>query len=109
MKNGLYAVAFAVGGSMGNGVITLQDGRASGGDSGFAFVGNIDQSGEDVTGSFHVFQHSVGMENVFAGLTDFVLDVQGRETANSSASLHGTTSSAPGAQLQVSMRFLQEV
>lgn len=107
MKNGLYAVQFAVGPNQGAGVLTFWDGMISGGDGGFAYFGQIDQNGEDLKGTVEISQHSVGMDNVFAGLTNFTLKIEGRETHNDTASFRGSTKAAPGVPLNVAMRLLR--
>jgi len=107
MKNGLYTVQFAVGPNQGAGVLTFWDGMVSGGDSGFAYFGQIDQNGEQMIGTVEINQHSVGIDNVFAGLTSFTLKIEGRETQNDTASFRGTTDAAPGVPLNVAMRLLR--
>lgn len=107
MQNGLYAVQFAAMGNQGGGVIVMRDGQGAGGDAGFAYIGTVNDNGDTLSGQIEVFQHDPGYPNVFAGLTNFTLAVQGKKHAEGSYSLTGTTNAVPGVPLNVTMRFLR--
>lgn len=106
MKNGIYRVEFQAMENMGFGVITYRDGQVSGGDSSFAYVGQIEESGDQLSGQIEVFKHSPGLDNVFAGLESFTLTARGTATGDA-AGLHCETASAPGVPLKVSMQLLR--
>lgn len=105
MKNGIYAVQFAAMGNQGGGVIVMRDGQGAGGDAGFAYVGTVNP--DTLKGEIEVFQHDPGYPNVFAGLTNFTLTVEGQKHAEGSYSFTGKTNAAPGVPLNVTMRFLR--
>lgn len=107
MQNGLYRIEFGVGGNVGTGVITYRDGLVTGGDTGFAYMGRFDQDGDKLSGHVEVFQHAPGHPNVFAGLTEFTLTVQGTQMTDTTAGFHGSTPDAPDQGIKVSMQMLR--
>ena len=106
MKNGLYRIEFGVNDRLGTGTVTYREGALSGGDASFAYVGDVYEDGEQIRGQVNVFQHSEG-ENVFAGLTNFTLDLQGKQMTVDTLAFQGTTASAPGVPLKLSMQLLR--
>lgn len=106
MRNGLYKVAFSYAGNSGTGVIVLQDGKVRGGDTSFAYVGDIDHQGEGAVGLINISRHSEGLPNVF-GIDSYQLTVSAKA---SDTHLKGTaeTLAAPGATLIVEMTLIVE-
>lgn len=104
MKNGLYKVEFSYGGNGGSGVVVLTDGKVRGGDTSFAYIGNLDDQGGGVMGVISVSRHSDGLPNVF-GIDDYQLTVTGKAH---DTGLNGTaeTPSAAGATLVVKMDLI---
>ena len=105
MQNGVYKVLFNVGPNAGGGIVTINNGRLSGGDAGFTYVGDL--TGEhDLTAEIDVRQHDSSVENVFSGLTNFRLSGTGKQMTPQSARLHGTTPAAPGHTVHVELTLL---
>ncbi|MFN4176568.1 hypothetical protein [Phenylobacterium sp.] len=106
MEDGLYKVQFRTPISDGAGVVHKVGQRLYGGDSGFAWTGQMQESGATLNALLEVVQHNPGFESVFGSLQRFELALSGSHTGNS-AVLRGVTAAAPGIQIEVTLSFLR--
>lgn len=105
--DGLWAARFATPAGAGAGVVTLKDGRALGGDSMMAYVGDYTLNGDQIEVKLQVTTHtaSPGMVSIF-GADDLPLSLQGSVNGGAIVNLTGTTPVAPGVTLKVAMQKL---
>jgi hypothetical protein len=107
MKNGLYAVQFGAAGNMGAGVITYRDGKVTGGDSGYAYAGQVNDDNGSLSGTIDVFRHFPGFPSVFGNVERFTLTVTGAVTPGADrAGLDATTPGSP-VPLKISMQLIR--
>lgn len=106
MKDGLYGVKFQTPFGMGAGVIVKVGDRVFGGDTGFAWDGNLNVANDGLAGQLNVQRHDTGMPSVFGPLNNFVLDFNGTGS-EAAATLSASTASAPGVNMQVTMKLLK--
>ncbi|SOC14513.1 type III secretion system (T3SS) negative regulator GrlR [Rhodobacter maris] len=78
-SNGTYTVRFRSSlGSVGAGVIELEDLTVKGGDSAFIFSGKFQEQGDTLVGKVSVRQHSGYGMSIFGPLSSFVLELKGQ-------------------------------
>jgi hypothetical protein len=106
MRDGLYGVKFQTPFGMGAGVIVKVGDRVFGGDTGFAWDGNLSVANDTLDGQLNVQRHDTGMPSVFGPLNSFVLTFNGAGNENG-ATLTATTPSAPGVNMTVKMKLLK--
>ena len=106
MQDGLYSVSFQTPSAAGAGVIVKNGNSVAGGDSAFAWFGEMSDDGATLAGSLQVVKHGTSMVSVFGHLTDFVLTYTGSFDGGS-ATLTATTSSAPGVRMTINLRPLK--
>lgn len=96
MRNGLYRVHFQTPRGGGAGVVALQDGKISGGDSRIYYTGTYSESGVQFTAQVKTDAHTPtpGMVSVF-GVDRVNITLKGTSTGDS-AQLTGTAAEAPG-------------
>lgn len=93
---GFWTVQFTGVQGWGAGVLTIIGGQLFGGDSGFLYTGNYQQTGNSMTGRVHVKQHAAGTLNVM-GRNEFDLELTGTLQGN----IIKVTGKIPGTQLQL--------
>jgi hypothetical protein len=80
----------------GTGVIKLNDGKVTGGDTGLAYIGSYVVEGENFTALIATERHTPGQPSIFGiGIDDVDLTVTGKATPTT-ASCAGTVKQAPG-------------
>lgn len=79
MLDGFWTVSFSATTDMGAGVIAIQGGKATGGDSSFTYIGTIteDESG-NFAGELKVDRHNNLLPAVIPGLDNYALAISGR-------------------------------
>lgn len=58
LRTGLYRATFSTPLGHGSGVVVLENGKVTGGDSGFAFVGNYNEIGDKFSADVRIFKHT---------------------------------------------------
>jgi hypothetical protein len=71
--NGLWTVVFSTATGEGTGVLTLSDGKLSGGDGNYYYLGSFKQDGSKLTGSLRVVHFAGALTNVFGPVRDLQL------------------------------------
>ncbi|MGJ5034145.1 MULTISPECIES: GrlR family regulatory protein [unclassified Bradyrhizobium] len=74
--NGLWTAQFAAL-SEGVGVMTIQDGNLSGGDSGYYYYGSYQQDGNRVTGKIRVVHYAGALSSAFGPLRELEVSFVG--------------------------------
>jgi hypothetical protein len=80
MQDGIYIARFRTARDLGAGVVTIIDNRVTGGDAGYVYTGNLDDTEGTLKGQVAVQQHDKSAESVFGGASDFSLPVTGTVT-----------------------------
>ena len=93
LKNGKYSAWFRTSLGEGMGVVMLQDGKLTGGDTVFAYTGSHSQTGNEFTADIAIHRHS-GQSSVF-GFDNVDLTLVGKST-RTMASCRGTSLQATG-------------
>jgi hypothetical protein len=106
MKDGLYGVKFQTPFGAGAGVIVKVGDRVFGGDTAFAWDGNLSVANDVLEGQLNVQRHDQGMPSVFGPLNTFVLTFNG-SGGEEAATLTASTPSAPGVNMTVEMKLLK--
>jgi hypothetical protein len=87
----------------GTGVIELNDGKVTGGDTVLAYTGSYVVDGDKFTASIATERHTQGQPSVFGiGIDDVNLTLTGKSTPTT-ASCTGTTKQAPGLTFQATL------
>jgi hypothetical protein len=94
LENGKYATWFRTPLGEGTGVVTLQDGKITGGDTVIAYTGSFSQAGDDFTADIATKRHTPGQPSVF-GIDNVDLTLTGK-SRGATASCRGTSRQAPG-------------
>lgn len=107
LNNGLYKVSFGTPLGEGYGVVVLNEGSISGGDSSMFYAGAYQQDGDVFSANIEIGTHSSvpGMGSVF-GVPSGSVRLSGSAT-DKSATMTGTSPQAPGVQLRATLQFLQ--
>ncbi|QBY00477.1 hypothetical protein E2K80_06790 [Rhodophyticola sp. CCM32] len=79
LADGTYVVSFESSlGAFGGGTVMIKGYRISGGDIGYLYEGQLEESGDDLVGHVKVTQHDKTMESVFGDIEQFDIDLKGR-------------------------------
>ncbi|MFN3676551.1 MAG: hypothetical protein ACK4TC_11260 [Sphingomonas pseudosanguinis] len=92
--------------ALGAGVVVKHGSSLSGGDSGYAWFGEVSEDGENVSGSLKVIKHGPSTVSVFGPLNNFTLTFKGA-VSGSQGRLNATTAAAPGVQMTISLRRIE--
>jgi T3SS negative regulator,GrlR len=95
MLNGVYRVTFTGPQGSGKGIVVGKNKQLTGGDSGFVYRGTYEENGNQLTARIQVKQDDPRSQGVFAGLTDFSLDLSGQVSSEKSFKLAGAPSGLP--------------
>ena len=101
MQNGLYKVAFQTPIGAGAGVVVLQDGNLSGGDSSMYYVGSYAVVAGQFTAEVLANRHTPGQASVF-GKDKTRISLTGT-AQEASAQATGTSPDAPSVRLQATL------
>ena len=102
--NGLWTAEFAALGQ-GVGVLTVQDGKLSGGDSNYYYFGSCQQDGKKITGKLRVVHYAGALSNVFGPVRELELSFIGladEDLIMAQGRAHGR--SVPPVPLAISLR-----
>jgi hypothetical protein len=93
LENGKYSAWFRTPLGEGTGIVVLNDGEITGGDTVLAYTGSYSQDGDVFTVDLATKRHSAGQLSVF-GIDNVDLTLQGK-SAGRVGSCRGTTRQAP--------------
>jgi hypothetical protein len=94
LQNGSYSAWFRTSLREGTGIVELNDGKVTGGDTVFAYSGSYFQNGDKFSASVTTRRHTQGQPSVF-DIDNVDLAVTGKSTPTT-ASCTGTSKQAPG-------------
>jgi hypothetical protein len=94
LRDGRYSAWFRTSLREGTGVVVLNNGQVTGGDTVLAYSGTCSQNGDIFTASITTRRHAPGQPSVF-GIDDVDLTVTGKSTPTM-ASCTGTAKQVPG-------------
>ena len=92
----------------GTGVIELNDGKVTGGDTGLAYTGSYVVDGDKFTAFIATERHTPGQPSVFGiGIDDVNLTLTGKSTPTT-ASCTGTAKQAPGLAFEATLIRIED-
>ncbi len=101
LTNGKYSVWFRTALGEGTGIVVLEDGQLSGGDTVIAYAGSYRQAGAEFSADIAIKRHSPGQLSEF-GIDDVDIRLTGRSTGTT-ASCRGKSRQAPGMTFEATM------
>lgn len=101
LRNGSYSAWFRTPRGEGMGVVVLNDGKLSGGDTITAYTGSYVEDGDNFTAVIATERHSESLTSVF-GFDHVDLTLTGRSTATT-ATCTGTAKQAPGLTFEATL------
>lgn len=101
LVNGKYSAWFRTPLGEGTGIVVLQDGNVSGGDTVIAYSGSYNQDGDDFSAEITIKRHTPGQLSVF-GIDDVDISLDGR-SVGITASCRGMSKQAPGMKFEATM------
>jgi hypothetical protein len=101
LANGRYSAWFRTPLGEGTGIVVLQDGTVSGGDTVIAYSGSYEQEGNDFSAEIALKRHTPGQLSVF-GIDDVEISLTGKSTGTL-ASCRGKSKPAPGMAFEATM------
>jgi hypothetical protein len=94
LEDGKYVAWFKTALAQGTGLVTLANGRITGGDTVIAYSGTYDQNGDQFTAVVRTRRYCAGQPSVF-GIDEVELKLEGR-SAGQMVVCKGTAEQAPG-------------
>jgi len=101
LVNGKYSAWFRTPLGEGTGIVILQDGNVSGGDTVISYSGTYKQDGDEFSADIAIKRHAAGQLSVF-GIDDVDISLTGRSTG-AIASCRGKSRQAPGMEFEATM------
>ena len=101
LANGKYSVWFRTPLGEGTGIVVLQDGNISGGDTVIAYGGSYQQDDDVFSADIAIKRHSPGQLSVF-GIDDVDISLTGKSTGTV-ASCRGKSKQEPGMAFEATM------
>ena len=98
LENGKYSAWFRTSLGEGTGIVMLQDGKLTGGDTVIACRGLYSQTGDEFTADIAIHRHTAGQLSVF-GIDNVDLTLVGKST-RTMASCRGMSLQAPGMAIE---------
>lgn len=95
LRNGSYSAWFKTQRGEGTGIVELNDGKVTGGDTVLTYTGSYAEDGDAFTALIFTERHSPGQPSVF-GIDNVELTVSGNSSATTTASCAGTVKQLPG-------------
>ncbi len=95
LRNGSYSAWFRTQRGEGTGIVELNDGKVTGGDTVLTYTGSYVEDGDAFTALIVTERHSPGQPSVF-GIDNVELTVSGNSSATTTASCTGTVKQLPG-------------
>ena len=103
LRNGSYSAWFRTSLREGTGIVELNDGKVTGGDTVFAYSGSYFQNGDKFSASVTTQRHTPGQPSVFGiGIDNVNLTLTGKSTPTM-ASCTGTAKQAPGLTFEATL------
>jgi hypothetical protein len=102
LKNGKYSSWFRTPLGEGTGVVTIADGKISGGDIALSYEGSYVDDGKILTATFRTWRHSEGAPPVF-GIDDLEITVSGKSPSGKVVSATGFAKQAPDLPFEVTL------
>ncbi|MBS0528728.1 MAG: hypothetical protein JSS22_04985 [Proteobacteria bacterium] len=102
LKNGKYSSWFKTPLGEGTGVVTLCNGKMSGGDIALSYEGSYADDGEHLTASFRAWRHTEGVPSVF-GVDNFDVSLSGKSPSGKVVSCTGFARQAPDLRFDVTL------
>jgi T3SS negative regulator,GrlR len=97
LRNGSYSAWFRTQRGEGTGIVELNDGKVTGGDTVLAYTGSYVEDGDAFTASIATCRHTQGQPSVFGIDIDNVdLTITGNSSATTTASCTGTVEQIAG-------------
>ncbi len=94
LRNGRYSVWFRTQLGEGTGIVELNDGKVTGGDTVLAYTGSYVEDGNAFSASIATQRHTQGQPSVF-GIDNVDLTLSGNSSATATASCTGTVKQLP--------------
>jgi hypothetical protein len=101
LQNSKYSVWFRTPQGEGYGIVSLVDGRMSGGDNLSSYTGTYVQDGDNFAATIAVRRHTEGLPSVF-GIDNVDITLSGKSTPTT-ASCIGAANQAPDTALQATL------
>ena len=101
LRNGSYSAWFRTSLREGTGIVELNDGKVTGGDTVFAYSGSYFQNGDKFSASVTTRRHTQGQPSVFE-IDNVNLTLTGKSTPTM-ASCTGTAKQAPGLTFEATL------
>jgi len=101
LVNGKYSAWFRTPLGEGTGIVVLQDGNVSGGDTVLAYSGTYKQHGDEFSADISIKRHTIGQLSVF-GIDDVDISLAGKSTGPT-ASCRGKSRQAPGMEFEATL------
>ncbi len=101
LENGKYSAWFRTPLGEGTGIVVLEDGNVSGGDTVIAYSGTYKQHGDEFTADIAIKRHTAGQLSVF-GIDDVDVSLVGRSTGTV-ASCRGKSRQASGMEFEATL------
>jgi hypothetical protein len=97
LRNGSYSAWFRTQRGEGTGIVELNDGKVTGGDTGLAYTGSYVEDGDTFTALIATCRHTHGQPSIFGTDIDNVdLTITGNSSATTTASCRGTVKQVAG-------------
>jgi hypothetical protein len=101
LRNGSYSAWFRTPQGEGTGIVVLNDGKMTGGDTVIAYTGSYVEEGDTFTASITTERHTQGQPSVF-GIDENDLTLTGKST-RTTASCTRTAKQAPGLTFEATL------
>ncbi len=102
LRNGSYSAWFRTQRGEGTGIIELNDGKVTGGDTVLAYSGSYAEDGDAFTALIATQRHTQGQPSVF-GIDNVDLTLSGNSAAAITASCKGTVKQLPGMTFEATL------
>jgi hypothetical protein len=101
LRDGSYSAWFRTPQGEGTGIVVLNDGKMTGGDTVIAYTRSYVEEGDTFTASITTERHTQGQPSVF-GIDEIDLTLTGKST-RTTASCTGTAKQAPGLTFEATL------
>jgi hypothetical protein len=102
LRNGSYSAWFRTQRGEGTGIVELNDGKVTGGDTVLAYIGSYVEDGNVFTALIATHRHTHGQPSVF-GIDNVDLTLTGKSAATTTASCTGTVKQLPGMTFEATL------
>jgi hypothetical protein len=102
LRNGRYSAWFRTQRGEGTGIVELNDGKVTGGDTVLAYTGSYAEDGNEFTALIATRRHTMGQPSVF-GIDNVDLTLAGKSASMTTASCAGTVKQVPGMTFEATL------